>query len=119
GPGRATVSRWPPMVGSRPGDWPRDLLDRTLGGSSLPNKALPRRAGQWSYGAGRRVGVGCCVVLRPYERSKPVMRHGLRNLIALGSALACLMGGVAVAQDKSADKPADTMDGMPERLQAA
>jgi len=46
------------------------------------------------------------------------MRHGLRNLIALGSALACLMGGVAVAQDKSADKPADNMDVMREKLRA-
>ena len=46
------------------------------------------------------------------------MRHGLRNLIALGSALACLMGGVAVAQDKPSDKPADNMDVMREKLRA-
>ena len=46
------------------------------------------------------------------------MRHRLRNLIALGSALACLMGGVAVAQDKPADKPADNMDVLREKLRA-
>jgi len=40
------------------------------------------------------------------------MRHTLRNLIAFGSALACLVGGVAVAQDK----PADNMDVLRERL---
>jgi uncharacterized membrane-anchored protein YhcB (DUF1043 family) len=42
------------------------------------------------------------------------MRHRLRNLIALGSALACLVGGVAVAQDK----PADNMDVLREKLRA-
>jgi uncharacterized membrane-anchored protein YhcB (DUF1043 family) len=35
-------------------------------------------------------------------------------VIALGSALACLVGGVAVAQDK----PADNMEGMREKLRA-
>jgi len=35
-------------------------------------------------------------------------------LIALGSALACLVGGIAVAQDK----PADNMDVMREKLRA-
>ena len=42
------------------------------------------------------------------------MRYRLANLIALGSALACLMGGVAVAQDK----PADNMDVLREKLRA-
>ena len=42
------------------------------------------------------------------------MRHLLRNLMALGSALACLMGGVVVAQDK----PADNMDVLREKLRA-
>ena len=42
------------------------------------------------------------------------MRHTLRSLIAFGSALACLVGGVAVAQDK----PADNMDVLRERLRA-
>ena len=42
------------------------------------------------------------------------MRHRLGNLIALGSALACLVGGIAVAQDK----PADNMDVMREKLRA-
>jgi hypothetical protein len=40
------------------------------------------------------------------------MRHRLRSLIALGSALACLVGGVAAAQDK----PADSMDALREQL---
>jgi len=40
------------------------------------------------------------------------MRHALRNVIALASALACLMGGAAVAQDK----PADTMESLREQL---
>jgi hypothetical protein len=40
------------------------------------------------------------------------MRHALRNLIAFASALACLVGGVAVAQDK----PADNMDALREQL---
>ena len=42
------------------------------------------------------------------------MRHRLGNLIALGGALACLMGGLAVAQDK----PADNMDVLREQLRA-
>ena len=42
------------------------------------------------------------------------MRHRLGNLIALGSVLACLVGGVAVAQDK----PSDNMDVMREKLRA-
>jgi len=42
------------------------------------------------------------------------MRHALRSLIAFGSALACLMGGVAIAQDK----PADSMDVLREKLRA-
>ena len=42
------------------------------------------------------------------------MRHTLRILIAFGSALACLVGGVAVAQDK----PADNMDVLREQLRA-
>ena len=42
------------------------------------------------------------------------MRHRLGNLIALGSALACLVGGVAVAQVK----PADNMDVLREKLRA-
>ena len=42
------------------------------------------------------------------------MRHQLGNLIALGGALACLMGGLAVAQDK----PADNMDVLREQLRA-
>ncbi len=42
------------------------------------------------------------------------MRHPLRSLIALGSALACLVGGVALAQDKSADN----MDVLREQLRA-
>ena len=42
------------------------------------------------------------------------MRHRLGYLIALGSTLACLVGGVAVAQDK----PADNMDVMREKLRA-
>jgi hypothetical protein len=41
------------------------------------------------------------------------MRHPLRSLIALGSALACLVG-VALAQDKSADN----MDVLREQLRA-
>ena len=40
------------------------------------------------------------------------MRHALRNVIALASVLPCLMGGVAVAQDK----PPDTMDALREQL---
>lgn len=40
------------------------------------------------------------------------MRHTLRILIAFGSALACLVGGVVVAQDK----PADSMDVLREQL---
>jgi hypothetical protein len=40
------------------------------------------------------------------------MRHTPRNLIAFASALACLVGGVAVAQDK----PADNMDALREQL---
>ena len=40
------------------------------------------------------------------------MRHTLRNLIAFASALACLVGGAAVAQDK----PADNMDALREQL---
>jgi rubrerythrin len=40
------------------------------------------------------------------------MSHALRNLIAFASALACLVGGVAVAQDK----PADNMDALREQL---
>ena len=42
------------------------------------------------------------------------MRHRLRNVIALGGALACLVVAVAVAQDK----PADNMDVMREKLRA-
>ena len=42
------------------------------------------------------------------------MRRLLRNVIALGSGLACLMGGVVVAQDK----PADNMDVLREKLRA-
>jgi hypothetical protein len=42
------------------------------------------------------------------------MRYPLRNVIALGCALACLMGGLAVAQDK----PADNMDVLREKLRA-
>jgi len=42
------------------------------------------------------------------------MRYRLANLIALGSALACLMAGVVVAQDK----PADNMDVLREKLRA-
>src|SRR5262249_40851866 len=42
------------------------------------------------------------------------MRHRLRNMIALGGALACLVGAVAVAQDK----PADNMEVMREKLRA-
>jgi hypothetical protein len=40
------------------------------------------------------------------------MRHALRNLVVFGSALACLVGGIAVAQDK----PADSMDSLREQL---
>ena len=40
------------------------------------------------------------------------MRHALRSLIAFGSVLACLTGGLAVAQDK----PADSMDALREQL---
>jgi hypothetical protein len=40
------------------------------------------------------------------------MRHALRNLVVFGSALACLVGGMAVAQDK----PADSMDSLREQL---
>ena len=40
------------------------------------------------------------------------MRYALRNLFAFGSVLACLVGGVAVAQDK----PPDTMDALREQL---
>jgi hypothetical protein len=40
------------------------------------------------------------------------MTHTPRNLIAFASALACLVGGVAVAQDK----PADNMDALREQL---
>ena len=40
------------------------------------------------------------------------MRHALRNMIALGSALAWLAGGMAAAQDK----PADSMDSLREQL---
>ena len=42
------------------------------------------------------------------------MRHALRGLIALGSSLACLGGGVAIAQDK----PADNMDVLREKARA-
>ena len=42
------------------------------------------------------------------------MRHALRSLIALGSVLAVLVGGAAVAQDK----PADNMDVLREKLRA-
>jgi hypothetical protein len=42
------------------------------------------------------------------------MRHTLRILIAFGSALACLVGGAAIAQDK----PADNMDVLREQLRA-
>jgi hypothetical protein len=42
------------------------------------------------------------------------MKHALGSLIAFGSVLACLVGGVAVAQDK----PADDMDVLRERLRA-
>jgi|SRR5215471_995079 len=42
------------------------------------------------------------------------MRHPVGNLITLGIALACLVGGVAVAQDK----PADNMDVLREKLRA-
>ena len=42
------------------------------------------------------------------------MRCPLRNLLAFGSVLACLMGGVAVAQDK----PSDNMDVLREKLRA-
>jgi uncharacterized membrane-anchored protein YhcB (DUF1043 family) len=40
------------------------------------------------------------------------MRHALRDLVVFGSALACLVGGIAVAQDK----PADSMDSLREQL---
>ena len=42
------------------------------------------------------------------------MRHAVRSLIALGSALACLAGAVALAQDK----PADNMEVLREKLRA-
>jgi hypothetical protein len=42
------------------------------------------------------------------------MRYPLRNLLAFGSVIACLMGGVAVAQDK----PSDNMDVLREKLRA-
>jgi uncharacterized membrane-anchored protein YhcB (DUF1043 family) len=42
------------------------------------------------------------------------MRHALRSLIALGSVLAGLVSGAAVAQDK----PADNMDVLREKLRA-
>jgi hypothetical protein len=42
------------------------------------------------------------------------MRYPLRSLLAFGSVLACLMGGVAVAQDK----PSDNMDVLREKLRA-
>jgi len=42
------------------------------------------------------------------------MRRALRSLIMVGSALACLGGGVALAQDK----PADNMDVLREKLRA-
>ena len=42
------------------------------------------------------------------------MRHPLRNLVALGSTMVCLMGGAAVAQDK----PADNMEVLREKLRA-
>ena len=42
------------------------------------------------------------------------MRHRLRNVIALGGALACLVGGAAGAQDK----PADNMEVLREKLRA-
>ena len=42
------------------------------------------------------------------------MRHRLRNVIALGSAVACLVGAAAVAQDK----PADNMEVLREKLRA-
>ena len=42
------------------------------------------------------------------------MRHAVGNLITLGIVLACLVGGVAVAQDK----PADNMDVLREKLRA-
>ena len=40
------------------------------------------------------------------------MRHALRHVMTIGSALACLVGAVAVAQDK----PADSMDTLREQL---
>ena len=40
------------------------------------------------------------------------MRHALRNLIGFGSLLACLVGGIAIAQDKQAD----SMDTLREQL---
>ena len=42
------------------------------------------------------------------------MRHAVRSLIALGSALACLAGAVTLAQDK----PADNMEVLREKLRA-
>jgi hypothetical protein len=42
------------------------------------------------------------------------MRYPLRNLLAFGIVTACLMGGVAVAQDK----PSDNMDVLREKLRA-
>jgi hypothetical protein len=42
------------------------------------------------------------------------MRHALRGLFAFGSVVVCLVGGVALAQDK----PADNMDVMREKLRA-
>ena len=42
------------------------------------------------------------------------MRHLLRNLVAFGSALTCLVGGVALAQDR----PADNMEVLREKLRA-
>jgi hypothetical protein len=42
------------------------------------------------------------------------MRYALRSLFAFASVLACLMGGVAVAQDK----PADNMEVLREKLRA-
>jgi len=40
------------------------------------------------------------------------MRLALRNLVVFGSALACLTGGIVVAQDK----PADSMESLREQL---
>jgi len=46
------------------------------------------------------------------------MAFRARNLVAIAAAVSCLMTGVASAQDKAGDKPADTMDLLRDKVRA-